>query len=187
MAFVGQFWLPILVSAVFVFVASSLIHMVLKYHSNDVGAAPNQDALQNALKGAAPGWYGVPMAPDPKERMSAEWLKKWADGPSAMLTVFAPGPMNMGAMLTKWFVLNLVVSFFTAYVAAHALGTGMDAPHYLGVFRVVGTVGFMAYGLGTAGDVIWYGRPLRAWGLSLVDALIYGCVMGGTFGWLWPR
>jgi hypothetical protein len=184
MEFVGVLWLPILLSAVFVFIASSIIHMVLKYHSSEVGAAPNQDALQSALKGAAPGWYGVPMAPDPKERMSAEWLKKWAEGPSAMLTVFAPGPMNMGKLLGQWFAFNVVVSFFAAYVAAHALAAGTP---YLTVFRVVGTIGLMAYGFGVTGDTIWFGRPWRSWRLAMLDALIYGCVMGGTFGWLWPR
>jgi hypothetical protein len=177
-------WLPILLSAVFVFIASSLIHMVLKYHSTEVDAAPNQDALQGALKGAAPGWYGVPMAPEPKERMSAEWLKKWAEGPSAMFTVFAPGPMNMGKLLGQWFVFNLVVSVFTAYVASHALAAGTS---YLTVFRVVGTIGLMAYGFGVTGDTIWFGRPWRSWCLTMVDSLIYGCVMAGTFGWLWPR
>ena len=38
------------------------------------------------------------------------------------------------------FLVNLGVSFMAAYLAAHALGT---APHYLAVFRVVGTVRLM--------------------------------------------
>ena len=34
MAFVHQLWLPILLSAVFVFLASSVIHMALKWHNS---------------------------------------------------------------------------------------------------------------------------------------------------------
>ena len=184
MAFVGQLWLPIILSAVLVFVASSLIHMVLKYHSGEWSPAPNQDALQNAVRGAAPGWYAFPMAPEPKDRMSPEWMKKWAEGPSGMLTIAAPGPINMGKNLAQWFLFCVVVSFFTAYAAAHALPAGTN---YLTVFRVVGTIAFMAYGFGLAGDTIWYGRPWKSWMLALVDALIYGCVTAGTFGWRWPR
>ena len=187
MAFIGQLWLPILLSAVFVFIASSLIHMVLKYHSTEMSAAPNQDALQNALRGTAPGWYAFPMGSDPKTRMNAEWMKKWAEGPSGVLTIAALGPINMGKNLTQWFVFNLVVSFFAAYVAGHALVMGAGAPSYLAVFRVVGTIGLMAYGFGITGDTIWYCRPWKSWALSMFDSLIYGCVTAGTFGWLWPR
>ena len=187
MAFVGQLWLPILLSAVLVFVASSLIHMVFKYHSNEFQSAPNQDAIQNALKGAAPGWYAFPFSPDPKDRMSPEWMKKWAEGPSGMLTVAKPGPINMGRNLGLWFLFCVVVAFFTAYVAAHALPMGAGAPHYLTVFRVVGTIGLMAFGFAYTGDTIWYGRPWKSWWLAMLDALIYGCVMAGTFGWRWPR
>jgi hypothetical protein len=35
--------------------------------------------------------------------------------------------------------------------------------------------------------VIWKGYP---WGFVLkevIDGLIYGLLMAGTFGWLWPR
>jgi hypothetical protein len=187
MAFVGQLWLPILLSAVFIFIASSIIHMVLKYHSNEWSPAPNQDALQNAVRGAAPGWYAFPMAQAPKDRMSPEWMKKWAEGPSGMLTVAAPGPINMGKNLGQWFAFCLVVAFFTAYAASHAMVMGAGAPSYLTVFRVVGTIGLMAYGFGITGDTIWYGRPWKSWALSMLDSLIYGCVMAGTFGWLWPR
>ena len=184
MAFVGQLWLPIVLSAVLVFVASSIIHMMLKYHSNDFSAAPNQDAIQNALRGAAPGSYAFPFSPDPKDRMSPEWMKKWADGPSGVITVARPGPINMGRNLGLWFVFCLVVAFFTAYAASHALPPGAN---YLTVFRVVGTIGLMAFGFATAGDTIWFGRPWRTFWLGMLDALIYGCVMAGTFGWRWPH
>ena len=187
MSFVGELWLAIVLSAVLVFIMSALVHMVFKYHNGEVNAAPNQDALQNAIRGAAPGVYAFPMAADPKDRMSPEWMKKWSEGPSAFLTVMRAGYSGMGPMLGKWFVFNLVVSFFTAYVAAHALAMGAGGPSYLPVFRVVGTIGLMAYGFAYTGDAIWFGKPWRMWATNMLDALLYGLVMAGTFGWLWPR
>ena len=187
MEFVGQLWLPILLSAVLVFITSSIVHMVLPYHRTEMSPAPNTDGIRNALRGAAPGLYAFPMAADPKERMSAESMKKWAEGPSGFLTLMAPGPISMSKNLTLWFVFNVVVSFFTAYVAGHALAMGATAPSYLAVFRIVGTIGLMAYGFAATGDAIWYGKPWRSWGFTMFDALLYGCVMAGTFGWLWPR
>jgi hypothetical protein len=187
MGFVSELWLPILLSAVFVFIMSSLIHMVFKWHANEFKGAPNQDALQNAIRGAAPGLYAFPFVDDPKERMSPENMKKWADGPSAWMTIIPTGGMNMGRMLTQWFVFNVIVSFFTAYVAFHSLPITVGPTPYLAVFRVVGTIGFMAYGFAFIGDTIWFGRPWKSLMLSLLDALLYGLMMAGAFGWLWPE
>jgi len=118
--------------------------------------------------------------------MSPEWMKKWAEGPSGFLTVFPPGAISMGRNLALWFIYNLVMSFFTAYVAAHSLSMHGGVT-YLAVFRVVGTIGLMTYGFGATGDAIWYGKPWRSWGFQMFDALLYGLVMAGAFGWLWPR
>ena len=43
-------WLPIVLSAVFVFVASSIIHMMLTYHKNDFRKAANEEDLQETLR-----------------------------------------------------------------------------------------------------------------------------------------
>ncbi len=45
-------WLSILLAAVIVFVASSLIHMVLKYHQSDYRQLPEEDKLLSALRPA---------------------------------------------------------------------------------------------------------------------------------------
>jgi hypothetical protein len=78
----------------------------------------------------------------------------------------------------------VAVAFMDAYVASHALG---PAPHYRAVFRIVGTVGFMSFGVGSIFNSIWYDRPWRAYVADLIDALLFGLVMAGVFGWLWPR
>jgi len=41
----SQLLLPILVSTVFIFIASSLIHMVLKWHNPDYRQLPNEDEV----------------------------------------------------------------------------------------------------------------------------------------------
>ena len=42
-------WLPILLSAVVVFIISSLVHMVLKWHASDYGFFVNEDAIREAI------------------------------------------------------------------------------------------------------------------------------------------
>ena len=44
MTFLAQLWMPIVLSAVLVFAASSLIHMVLKWHNADYRPLANEDA-----------------------------------------------------------------------------------------------------------------------------------------------
>lgn len=34
---------------------------------------------------------------------------------------------------------------------------------------------------------IWFGKPWKSYALHATDALVYGLLMGGMFGWLWPR
>jgi hypothetical protein len=187
MVFLGSLWLPILVSAALVFVVSAVVHMALPYHKTEWASAPGTEALQAALRDAAPGQYVFPAPADPKERGSAEAMKRWAEGPSGWLTLVPRGPMSMGRMLGLSFLLNLAISFLTAYVAWRAFPAAAAAPHYRAVFRLVATVGFMTYALAPAYDSIWYGRPWRVWAWGAFDALLFALVMGGTFGWLWPR
>jgi len=50
-------WLPILLSAVIVFVASSIIHMVLPIHKSDYRKLPEEDRVLETLRaaGVTPG------------------------------------------------------------------------------------------------------------------------------------
>jgi hypothetical protein len=184
MAFLAQLWLPIVVSAALVFVASAVMHMAVPYRKREWAAAPNQDAIQGAFRGAAPGLYVFPAPQDPAERMKPEHVTRWAEGPSGWLALIPPGPMSMGRNLGLSFLVNVVVSIMAAYVAVHALG---PMPHYRAVFRVVGTVGILAYGVGPLYEGIWFWKPARSLWMNVADALVYGLLMAGAFGWLWPR
>lgn len=177
-------WLPVLLSAVFVFIISSIIHMVLTYHRSDYQAVPSEDEVMDALRpfGLAEGEYFIPYVDDPKQRETDEFKAKIEKGPVALLTVI-PGAYNMGGKLVMWFVYSLLVGLFTAYVAGLALDLGA---HYLAVFRFTGAVAFCGYALALLQNSIWYGR---SWGntlKSMADGFIYALVTAGTFGWLWP-
>jgi hypothetical protein len=186
MVTLGALWLPILLSAVLVFIASSIMHMVLKYHSSDYRPLPNEDAVRAALRAGnpAPGQYVTPHVADMKEMDQPEVKQKFADGPVAVLYLKRPGPATMGPMLGQWFLFCLVVSFFVAYVAGRVLDPGTS---YLAVFRVVGATAFLAYAAGEIPNAIWMGKPWSVAWKEVIDGLVYGLVTAGTFGWLWPR
>ena len=117
-------WAPILVAAVVVFVASSILHMVLPYHRSDFRKVESEDALMESLRklGIAPGNYMMPYAGSPSAMKDPAFIEKKKKGPVAVLTVMRDP--SMGASLAQWFVYCVVVSVFAAYVAGRALGPG---------------------------------------------------------------
>lgn len=185
MEFLTALWLPIVLSAVIVFVASSILHMVLKYHQSDCYQLANEDQTLGALRtaGVKPGYYHFPYTSH-QDMKSPATQEKFKQGPVGFLTVLPSGPPNMGKYLGSWFGYCLVIGFFTAYLTWHTVAHGAN---YLVVFRVAGAAAFMAYGLGPLANSIWKGQP---WSMTLkevFDGLIYGLLVAGTFGWLWPR
>ena len=177
---------PIVVSAVFVFIASSIIHMATPFHKNDIRKFPNEDAVRNALKplGLQPGDYGVPKPDSMKEMGSPEFQQKFREGPVAFITVRPSGQMSMTGSLVQWFIYSLIISLFAGYVAGAALSSGTD---YLKVFQITGAVAFTGYALALPQFSIWWGRSWATTIRSMFDGLIYGLLTAGTFGWLWPR
>ena len=177
---------PILVSAVIVFLASWLMHMLLPYHRSDYRKVPSEDEVMEGLRkfNIPPGDYMLPRPDGPQGMRSPEFLSKLNKGPVAVITFMKPGPPNMGANLLQWFVYLLLVGVITAYVTGRAVGAGTA---YLAVFRLAGCTAFVAYSIGLWQDSIWY---QRAWSTTLkytFDGLIYGLLTAGTFGWLWPK
>ncbi|MDR3684411.1 MAG: hypothetical protein P4L11_11855 [Geothrix sp.] len=181
-----QLWLPILLSAVCVFAASSLIHMVVKWHASDYNALSNEDEVRAAIrKGTpAPGQYVLPHCADMKDMGKPDMQQKYQDGPVGFLVIVPNGMPAMGAALGKWFAYSVLVAFMAAYLASRTLAPGT---HYLQVFRVIGAVSFLTYGFGAIPSAIWMGKPWRSAVKDLADALVYGLLSAGVFGWLWPR
>jgi hypothetical protein len=178
-------WLPIVLSAVIVFVASSIMHMVLPYHHSDYQKLPNEDSMLSALRGAGlkRGLYIFPFGTH-KEMNTPTMIEKYKAGPVGMMTVRPSGPVKMGPYLAMWFGYCVLIAFFVAYLTGHAVP---PTASYLAVFRVAGTAAFMAFGLGPLANGIWKSQP---WGMTIkeaVDGLVYGLLVAGTFGWLWPH
>lgn len=179
-------WLPILLSSVFVFVASSIIHMASPWHKSDYPKIANEDQVMDALRPLAipPGDYMVPRPASMAEMKTAEFKAKLDRGPVVMMTVMPNGQTSMGRNLSMWFVFTIVIGIFAAYVCAHAL---MPAAPYRAVFRFAGLTSFIGYTVALWPLSIWY---RRAWSITFkmtVDGLIYGLLTAATFGFLWPR
>jgi hypothetical protein len=178
-------WLPIVLSAIIVFVVSSLIHMLLKYHNSDHRKLPQEDKILAALRPAnlEPGLYVFPHSTH-KDMKSPEMMEKFKQGPVGFLTIRPSGPVALGKFLGQWFGFCLVVGAVAALLAVHVLPFGAT---YKSVFHVVGLAAFLGYGIGPLSNGIWKGQPWSSVAKEVFDGLIYGLLTGGTFGWLWPR
>lgn len=186
MVSLGSLWLPILLSAVLVFLVSSIVHMVLKYHQTDYSRLPNEDAVRAAIRGGnpTPAQYIIPYCAEMKHMQTPEMQQKYAEGPVAVLNVMRSGAPAMGKSLAQWFLFSIIVALFVAYVLGASTPPG--AP-YLHIFRIAGAAGFLAYSLGQLPQSIWMGRPWSLAWKDVFDGLLYALVTAGTFGWLWPR
>jgi len=181
-----QLWLPILLSGVFVFMASSILHMVLRFwHAPDCKGFSNEDEVGAAMRkgGVGAGLYMIPYC-KPEAMKEPATQEKFKNGPVAVVFVRKPGMMNMGAFLGQWFAYCLLVSFFCALLAVHALPPGAPHEH---VFHLIGLGALLGYAFGVIPDAIWWGHP---WGSAIkhiIDGLIYAIITGLTFAWLWPQ
>ena len=178
-------WLPILLSAVVVFIASSIMHMVLPYHRRDYKGLPDEDQLLAALRTARVrrGVYMFPFCSH-KDMKSPATVEKQKLGPVGTLTVFPTGPINMPKYLAMWLVYCVLIGIFVAYLTGRTVSPG--AP-YLAVLRVAGTAAFLAYGVGQLSNGIWAGQPWSLTVKHVIDGLVYSVLVGAVFGWLWAR
>lgn len=185
MVYLPELWLPILLSAVTVFVASSIIHMLLPYHKGDYQKLPGEERLMDAIREerVSPGNYSFPRPASMKDMNSPEMLEKVSRGPVGMLTLLPSGPPAMGKALAQWFAYCLLVGWLVAYLTGRTLEPGAA---YLEVFRVAGTTAFLAHSVAHVSDSIWVGQAWSTTLKNLFDGLIYGLLTGGVFGWLWP-
>lgn len=186
MVSITALWLPILVSAFVVFVASSILHMVFAYHRRDYKKLPGEERLLEAFRkeSVGPGSYNFPWAASPKEMGSPEMTEKYKQGPVGLLTVIPNGPPATGKHLVQWFVFCVLTGVFVAYLTGRTVSAGAQ---YLAVFRVAGTVAFLGYAWAHVASGIWKGQGWSITAKELFDGLIYGSLTAGVFGWLWPR
>jgi len=181
----SQIWLPILVTAIAVFLASSLIHMVFRWHNRDYRKLPNEDQVRDAIRAGspAPGQYVLPHCTEMKEMQGEEMQQKFRDGPVGLLTLRQSGAPSMGGSLMQWFVFNLVVAMLVGDLSLQ-LYTAQGNPK--NIAQLVGILSFLTYAGSNVQAGIWMGKPWMAVLRDTLDGLIYAIVSGLVFWWLWP-
>ena len=96
---ITQLWMPNVATAVFIFIASSLIHMVFKWHNSDYRKLANEDDVRAALRATSPGpgQYIVPHCADMKDMAAEAMQKKFIEGPieRLRLTILSACPLCM--------------------------------------------------------------------------------------------
>ncbi len=180
-----QLWLPILLGAVFCWIFSAIIHMLIKHHNADYKKLPNEDAVADALRQGqpGPGLYHTPHCKDMSEMNDPAMQEKFKQGPIAMISVFPNGLPPMGKLLIQQFAFFLIGCALIAYVATLSLTRGSE---YNEVLRMVMATGFLTFGYGLIPYSIWFGHPWSNCVRYLIDALVYAAVTAATFAWLWP-
>jgi len=178
-------WLPILLSAVAVFVVSSVIHMMSPWHKGDYLTVPNEDAFRGSVgpMSIPPGDYMVPHPQSREEMRSPQFAEKMRAGPRVIMTVLPGGDFSMTKNLVQWFLYLILLSLFAAGVAGSALPPGAEDRQ---VFHFVALSTFGGYTLALWQISIWYGRSWSTTLKSTFDGLIYALVTAAVFCWLWP-
>jgi hypothetical protein len=182
----GSLWLPVLVSAVVVWVASALMHMVMPHHKSDFDKLPSEDGVADALRKLSlkPGQYLLPFMRDMKDMKDPAFVKRLEAGPLAMIRIRPNGVPKMGPNLIQYFVYCFGVSFVTGYITRHTLELTATGPM---VFRFTGTFAMAAYALANLPESIWMWRPWGATWKNVFDAVIYGILTAACFALLWPK
>jgi hypothetical protein len=184
MEFITYLWLPILLSSVFVFIASFFAWMVLPHHKGDWKSVPDEAGFLNSLRSLRipAGQYMFPFCAGSAAMKDPEFQRRMKEGPNGSLIIWTGMP-SMGRNLVLTFIFYLVVGVFVAYLTSLALPWGTD---YLKVFQVSGTAAILAYCFGSIPHAIWFGKSLRSTIMDIIDGVVYGLLTAGTFGWLWP-
>lgn len=185
MAMMLALWLPVLATAVAIFIVSSLVHMVFKWHLPDYRRLANEDEVRVAINAGqpGPGQYVLPHCSDMKQMQGEAMQGKYREGPVGYLLLRQPGPPAMGKALLHWFLFSLAIATCAGILAAQVYGFG-GAGH--GPGHLVGVVSFLAYASGQVQDGIWKAQPWRSVMMYLLDALLYGTASALCFWWLWP-
>ena len=180
--FLPALWLPIILSAAAVWIASALCWMALPHHKKDHIALPNEDAFSASLRAMniPPGNYIFPNCSGRSHKDPA-FQERWKQGPNGLLGIWRE--VNMGRNMILTFLVYLVISIFIAYLGWVVLVPGADASQ---VFQALGTAGVLAYCFSHIPNAIWFNAYPRAILMNILDGIAFGLITGGIFTWLWP-
>jgi hypothetical protein len=178
-------WLPILLSAVAVWIASSVVWMALPHHKQDFIRLADEDGFMDSVRksGIKPGNYLFPDFRDREAMKSEKVSKALEEGPVGHLSVW-PTPVTMGSKLVATFIVYLVVSTLIAYLTRVTIPGAAPFPR---VFQVAATAGILAYCFSFIPNALWFGSYKRTVVANFVDGLVYGAITGAIFAWRWPH
>lgn len=184
MELLAQLWLPILLSAAAIWIASAVIWMVMPHHKNDFQKVPNEDALISALKSLnlPTGSYHFPHCGTHKESRDPEFQRKWKEGPAGMLNIMKCDGMGKNMILT--FLVQLVANTCIAYLATFSLDRGIP---FIDSFRFFATAGALTWCFASLPNQIWFGASRSAKIACFIDGLIYAAITGAIFAAFWPK
>ncbi len=185
MALLLTLWLPILLSAGIVWIASAIVWMALPHHKRDYVALPDEDAFIDHIRksGIRPGNYVFPDFRGREAMNSPKIQKILEEGPVGHLSVW-PAPLTMGDKLVATFLVYLAVSTVIAYLTRVAIP---GAAPFAKVFQIAGTAGVLAYCFSFIPNGVWFGAYKRTLVASFIDGIAFGCITGAIFGWCWPH
>ena len=178
-------WLPILLSAVAVWIVAAIVWMALPHHKNDFIALPDEDAFMDEIRksGIQPGNYVFPDFRKPEAMKSEKVSKALEQGPVGHLSLWQP-PLGMGGKMVATFIVYLVVSTLIAYLTRVALPGPAE---FAKVFQIAVTAGILAYSFSFIPNALWFGAYKRTIIASFIDGIVYGLLTGAIFAWRWPH
>ncbi len=179
-------WLPIVLSAVAVWIAAALSWMVMPHHKGDYKKLENEDGVMAAMKQLKipPGVYFFPHMAGCTKEMDEAGKAKFKEGPHGLLQIWPPDMFGkMGRSMVLSFVFYVIVGVLISLQAVATLHRGED---WHQVFHMTALAGIMSYCLASIPHAIWFGTPLRTVFACLVDGIVFGLITAGIFVWLWP-
>lgn len=178
-------WLPVVASAAAVFVASSIIHMVLPIHKRDYDPVPGEEEVLEVMRkhGLKPGSYMFPACNSMKELADPEMVARFEKGPVGFMSVKPSGMPTMGKALLLWFLLCVGINGCLAVVIYKTTGAAAPPIFLFQAFAVLATV---AYCSGATMDSIWKAQPWSTAFRYLFDGVVYGLTTAAVMAWLWP-
>jgi hypothetical protein len=178
-------WLPTLVSAVAVFILSSIVHMVVPWHKNDYMSFPDEAAMLDTLRAhnLKPGEYLAPRPTSRGDMASPEFKERVKRGPLVILNIATSDSASLARPLILWFIFVIIVSWLSGHIA---WGAGASAAAPRGIFHAVALTAFLAYAAGLWPQTIWFRKPWLTSFKASFDGLIYAVVTGLIFVYFWP-
>jgi mannitol-specific phosphotransferase system IIBC component len=180
MTFFFALWLPILVSAVVLFIASSIAWTVLTHHFHDHNKLPNEEEFMAQVRSMElpNATYIFPLYLSHKDAQNPDNVKRYNDGPRGVIMLW--DVPNIGRNLGLTFLYFFIIATVTAYIGWASMGPGVG---FLKAFQVIGAIGVLVFASSGQLNAIWFPRRTLN---DFLDGVVFGVLMGLVFGLLWP-